>query len=46
MISISAILDVFITLNILIYYQPVAELADKAMRPSGTLNAILNAIGA
>jgi isocitrate dehydrogenase len=28
------------------YYQPVAELADKAMRPSGTLNAILNAIGA
>lgn len=28
------------------YYQPVAELADKAMRPSGTLNAILDAIGA
>ena len=28
------------------YYQPVAELADKAMRPSGTLNAILNGIGA
>ena len=28
------------------YYQPVAALADKAMRPSGTLNAILNGIGA